>query len=426
MLPGFKPKPDILGNNSDLSAPGYGFILGDQNPSFRYDAAKNGWLANDSRMNNAFAENIQERINGTITIDPIEDLRIVLSFERSNQRNITSIFRYNDLDSSFKDFGFQESGTFSTSYGTWNTAFSPENSDGISQVFRQFEQNRKEISERLAIEKFGSTQGLARDTFGYVVGYSKTSQDVLIPAFLAAYSGTNVNAVDLSPFPKLPIPNWSVNYNGLSKLKFVKTWASNISLSHRYSSTYTVGNFLTPSAINRDTAAGVTDFLSQFIIRTVSITERFAPLFGVEVTLVNNVTASAKYNKDRTVNLALGNRQLNEQLGEEFTFGMGYRTKKLKIPIGRTRQLVLDNDINFRLDFSYRENVTKVRNIDVETNIPVLGQTIYSFRPSVEYQINTKLMLRIFYDRRQTNPLTSNQFPTVISSGGFSLRYTIQ
>ena len=87
---------------------------------------------------------------------------------------------------------------------------------------------------------------------------------------------------------------------------------------------------------------------------------------------------------------------------------------------------MLDNDINFRLDFSYRENVTKVRNIDVETNIPVLGQTIYSFRPSVEYQINTKLMLRIFYDRRQTNPLTSNQFPTVISSGGFSLRYTIQ
>ncbi len=426
MLPGFKPKPDILGNNSDLSAPGYGFILGDQNPSFRYDAAKNGWLANDSRMNNAFAQNIQERINGTITIDPVEDLRIVLSFERSNQRNITSIFRYNDLDSSFKDFGFQESGTFSTSYGTWNTAFSPENSDGISQVFRQFEQNRKEISERLAIEKFGSTQGLARDTFGYVVGYSKTSQDVLIPAFLAAYSGTNVNAVDLSPFPKLPIPNWSVNYNGLSKLKFVKNWASNIALSHRYSSTYTVGNFLTPSAINRDTAAGVTDFLSQFIIRTVSITERFAPLFGVEVTLVNNVTASVKYNKDRTVNLALGNRQLNEQLGEEFTFGMGYRTKKLKIPIGKTRQLVLDNDINFRIDFSYRENVTKVRNIDVETNIPVLGQTIYSFRPSVEYQINTKLMLRIFYDRRQTNPLTSNQYPTVISSGGFSLRYTIQ
>jgi len=426
LLPGFKPRPDFIGQNTDLSAPGYGFILGDQNSNYRYDAAKNGWLANDSRMNNAYASNIQERISGTLTIDPIEDLRIVLSVERSNQINTSSIFRYNDLDSSFKDFGLQESGTFSTSYGSWNTAFSSENSDGISEVFKQFEQNRKEISERLAFEKFGSTQGLQRDTFGYVIGYSKNSQDVLIPAFLAAYSGTNVSSIELSPFPKLPIPNWSVNYNGLSKLRFVKNWASNIALSHRYSSTYTVGNFLTPSAINRDTAAGVTDFLSQYIIRNVSISERFAPLFGVEVTLTNNITGSFKYNMDRTVNLSLGNRQLNEQLGEELSFGMGYRTKKLKIPIGRTRQLVLDNDINFRVDFSIRENVTKVRNIDIETNVPVLGQTIYSFRPSIEYQINSKLMLRLFYDRRQTNPLTSNQYPTVISSGGFSLRYTIQ
>jgi cell surface protein SprA len=426
LLPGFKPRPDFFGQNSDLSAPGYGFILGDQNESYRYNAAKNGWLANDSRMNNAYLQSMQERINGTVTIDPIEDLRIVLTVERSNQRNTTSIFRYNDLDSTFKDFGFQESGSFSTSYGTWNTAFSNENSKGISEVFTQFENNRKEISERLATEKFGSTQGLARDTFGYVIGYSRSSQEVMIPAFLSAYSGTNANSISLSPFPKLPIPNWSVNYNGLSKLKFVKNWASNIAISHRYSSTYTVGNYLTPSELNIDTAAGQTDIAAKYIIRNVSISERFAPLIGVEVTLTNNLTTSIKYNKDRMLNLALGARQLNEQIGEEFTFGVGYRTKKLKIPLGRTRQIILENDLNFRMDFSIRENVTKIRNLDRESNEPVLGQTIYSFRPSIEYQINEKLQLRIFYDRRQTDPLTSNQFPTVISSGGFSLRYTIQ
>jgi cell surface protein SprA len=158
----------------------------------------------------------------------------------------------------------------------------------------------------------------------------------------------------------------------------------------------------------------------------VSIAERFSPLIGVEVTLVNNLTGSVRYNKDRTLNLALGTRQLNEQFGEEFNFTVGYRTKKLKIPIGRSRQIILNNDLNFRLEFSIRENVTKIRNLDRESNEPVQGQTIYNFRPSVEYQINDKLQLRIFYDRRQTNPQTSNQFPTIITSGGFSLRYTIQ
>jgi cell surface protein SprA len=426
LLPGFKPVPNIVGQNTDLSAPGFGFILGDQNPNYRYEAAKNGWLTNDSRMNNIFAQNFQERINGTLTIEPIEDLRIILTVEQSMQKNTTSIFRFNDLDSSFNDFGLQESGTFSTSYSTWSTAFSNDNNSGVSNVFKQFEQNRKEISERLAIEKFGSTNGLARDSFGYIVGFSRTSQEVLIPSFLAAYSGTDVKAIGLTPFPKFPIPNWSINYIGLTKLSFVKNWASNIAISHRYSSNYVVGNFLTPSEINRDTAAGQTDFASKYIIRSVSISERFSPLIGLEVTLTNNITTSIKYNKDRIINLALGNRQMNEQLGEEFSFGFGYRTTKLKIPIGRTRQLLLENDINFRVDFSIRENVTKVRNLDRESNDPVFGQTIYSFRPSIEYQINSKLQLRIFYDRRQTNPLTSNQFPTVISSGGFSLRYTIQ
>ncbi len=426
MLPGFRPRPDFLGQNSDLSAPGYGFILGDQDPNYRFDAAKNGWLANDSRMNNQFAQNLQEKISGTLTLDPIEDLRIVLNVDRSTQKNTTSIFRFNDADNSFKDFGFQESGSFSTTFSTINTAFSVDNAQGISQVFKQFENNRKEISERLAIEKFGSTQGLLRDSFDYIVGYSRYSQDVLIPAFLSAYSGSSASNVELSAFPKIPIPNWSINYNGLTKLSFVKNWASNIALSHRYTSTYTVSNFLTPSTIPLDTAAGQTDIQSQYVIKNVSIAERFAPLIGIEVTLTNNLTTSFRYIKDRTLNLALGSRQLNEQLGEELSFGVGYRAKKLKIPFGRSRQLVLENDLNFRLDFSMRENVTKIRNLDRESNEPVSGQTIYSLRPTIEYQINEKLQLRIFYDRRQTNPLTSNQYPTVISSGGFSLRYTIQ
>jgi cell surface protein SprA len=157
------------------------------------------------------------------------------------------------------------------------------------------------------------------------------------------------------------------------------------------------------------------------------VSERFSPLIGIDVTLVNNMNFKVGYNKDRTLNFALGNRQLNEQMGEEITFGWGYRTNKLKIPFefgGRKRQL--DNDINFRFDFAIRENQTKVRNLDVPSNDPVLGQRVISIKPTIDYNINEKLILRIFYDRRKTVPFTSNSFPTVITSGGFSVRYTIQ
>jgi cell surface protein SprA len=118
---------------------------------------------------------------------------------------------------------------------------------------------------------------------------------------------------------------------------------------------------------------------------------------------------------------------VSEQKGSEFVFGIGYKTNKLELPFkSRGRKLELENDINFRLDISIRENITRIRNLDRPSNDPVLGQSVISIKPTIDYMINEKLMLRIFYDRKQTNPFTSNSFPTIITSGGFSLRYTIQ
>jgi len=302
------------------------------------------------------------------------------------------------------------------------TAFSKEDDQGVTEVFKQFERNRLEIAKRLAAEK-----GIVPShPDSFPDGYGGFQQDVLIPAFLAAYSGKSAGTFGLTPFPNLPLPNWRVTYNGLSKLKWVKDFASNVNIQHSYQSTYTVGGFQTVMDTTRNTSVS-NDFQPDVVIRTISLVERFGPFIGVDVTLVNNLTTSFKYNQDRTLNFALGNRQVNEQRGNEFVFGIGYRTTKLTLPFKtRGRRIVLDNDINFRFDFTIRENITRVRNLDRPSNDPVLGQSIISIKPTIDYMINEKLMLRIFYDRRQTNPFTSNSFPTVITSGGFSLRYTIQ
>lgn len=426
VLPGFQPRTQVLGQNLDLQAPGFDFIFGMQDPNFRFRAAENGWISNDPRIVSPYLLNYQENITARAQIEPLEDFRIELNATKNYSKNLTAYFRY-DPDSNggiYRDFGNPiEMGSYSISYSIMRTAFSGEDENGVSEVFKQFQANRVDIARRLAMER---GLPLPEHPDSFPEGYGAYQQDVLIPAFLSAYRGVSTSSVGLSPFQNFPIPNWRVTYNGLSKIEFIKEYASNVNIQSAYQSNYNVAGFQTVMDTSRNTTL-TTDFAPQYVIRQISITERFGPLIGIDITLVNNVTTTFKYNRDRTLNLALGNRQLNEQSGEEFVIGIGYRTNKLVLPFeigGRKR--MLNNDINFRFDFTIRENQTRVRNLDRPTSEPVSGQNVLSLKPTIDYNINEKLMLRIFYDRRRTNPFTSNSFPTVITSGGFSIRYTIQ
>ena len=423
-VPGFYPRPQFFGQNFNNGGPGFDFIFGMQDPNFRYKAAENGWISKDPRIVSPYIQNYQEAITARALIEPIEDFRIEINASKNYSRNLTAYFRY-DPDSNngmYRDFGKPvEMGSYSISYSVIRTAFSKEDNNGVSEVFKQFEANRLDIAKRLALQR---GVGIPTDTFP--TGYGPYQQDVLIPAFLAAYRGVSTSSIGLTPFQNLPIPNWKVTYNGLSKIPAIKAFASNINIQSGYQSTYNVAGFQTVMDTTRNTTLS-SDFAPSYVIRQISITERFGPLIGIDVTLVSNITTSFKYNRDRTMNLALGNRQLNEQKGTEFVFGIGYKTNKLVLPfmIGG-RKKMLKNDINFRFDFTIRENQTKVRNLDRPTNDPLSGQNVLSIKPTIDYMINEKLMLRIFYDRRRTNPYTSNSFPTIITSGGFSIRYTIQ
>lgn len=424
VLPGFNSKPQYVGQNFDVGAPGFDFLLAMQDPEYRFQASQKGWLTKDTRVSSYYTTDYRENITGRATLEPIQDFRVELNVSKQYSRAQQSLFRFDSVLDTHRDVGpLVESGTYSITYNIFATTFSKELEDGTSEVFNQFQENRKTIAQRLSQNT--ERPGLGVDSNGFPVGYSRNAQDVLIPAFLAAYSGKNASTSALTAFPQIPVPNWRITYTGLTRIEKIKEYASNVTINHAYTSTYSVASFQTITDTASTNLNG--DYSPQYQIRSISIVERWGPFIGIDVTLVNNLTARFEYKRDRTLNFALTNGQLSEQKGNEFVFGTGYRTQKLRIPFLRGgRTLVLKNDINFRFDFSIREQVTKVRNLDRPSNDPVLGQTVISIRPTIEYMINEKLMLRIFYDRRQTNPATSNQFPTIITSGGFSLRYTIQ
>lgn len=425
-LPGFKPKPEYVGQSTSTGGPGFDFILGSQDPDYRNRAARNGWISNDPRLTSFYAQTYSENLTGRATLEPFQDFRIDLSFARTRTLNTSVLFRYDDTLETFRDINTPiVNGTYSITFNTWASTFSKELSNGNTEVFEEFQRNRRIIADRLAADE--QRPGLGPDSNGFPIGYSRNSQDVLIPAFLAAYGGQDARKIGLSAFPSIPDLNWKITYNGLSKIEVFKDYVSNVTLNHQYSSTYNVGSFqsvLTDSSNNSFTG----DYNSQYVIRQISITERFGPFLGIDVAFVNNVTARIEYKRDRTLNFGLSNGQLNEQQGSEWSFSAGYRTSELTIPFIRSngRRMVLESDINFRFEFGIRDNSTKIRNIDRPSGDQVQGQRIYTLRPTIDYNITESLMLRIFYDYRRTDPKTSTSFPSIIQSGGFSLRYTIQ
>ena len=420
-LPGFKIKPQYLGNNFNADAPGLDFILGVQDPDIRFKAGRNGWLSQDPRITSMYMEDYREQVTGRITLEPFTDFRIDLNLTQQRGIQKSVIHRYNDSIGDFADMNQAiETGTFSATYNIWRTTFDTE------EAFKNLQENRIAIAQRLAQDK--ERPGGQLDSAGFPFGYSRQSQEVLIPAFLSAYSGTDPNQQKLSPFPALPDMNWKVTYNGLSKLEWIKQFANNVSISNQYTSTYTVAGFQNILYDSGATNSFTGDYISKYQIRQVSIIERWGPFLGVDITFVNSITAKIEYKRDRAINFGLTNGQISEQEGDELVLGAGYRPKQLVIPaLGRNgRRYVIESDINFRIDFSIQERLTSIRYLDRESTDPVQGQRIYQLRPTIDYMISEQLMLRIFYDYRKTVPFTSNTFETVIQSGGFSLRYTIQ
>ena len=262
----------------------------------------------------------------------------------------------------------------------------------------------------------------------YYFGYGPTAQNTLIPAFLAAYSGSNQSSVSLSPFRNLPLPNWAINYNGLSKIKAIGKIFSNITIQHRYVGSYNVSGYTSNLQYNPEaTAQKGKDLVSQLNINNVSIREQFNPLIGIDLTTKSGITTNFKYNSNRNITLFVPNANVTEMSSKEMVFRLGYRVNGIKLPIKvNGKRVNLVNDLQMDLDVSIQNNYTIIRKVDQNTNTAANGQRVVLIRPNINYMVNSNVNLTIFYDRRASTPYASNAFPTALTTFGAKLRYTIQ
>ena len=439
MLPGFKPTSEFFGmaqRFSPNSAPGWRYLLGNQPEESDLNRfASNGWITSDTLLNQPFTQQYSSRLNIRSTVEPIKKLRIQITAQRSQTINTSSLFKNNgDLDIPvFELLNQNETGSFNMSFLAIRTAFRPMEINS-SQTFDDFRNMRSEMAKRVATS-YGVPYSPSEN---YPVGFGPNSQEVLIPAFMAAYSGTDASTHSLDRFPKIPLPNWNVKYDGLTSIPWIKKHFKTVSVSHGYTSTYSISSYQTNLFFgelespytgtpenNPDNFDVSGDFLTEFQIQTVNISEQFSPLIRFDVTMNNSLTTRFEISKDRQVSLSLNNNQVQEQAGKSLTVGVGYRINDFEVTMSTPNgSKTFSSNLDLNLDLSIRKTASAIRSLEENTHQPVSGSKDISIKTSADYVLSERINIQLFYDRMVKKYEVANSFDTANSSFGLKLRFS--
>jgi len=449
ILPNYNQSMSVIGLSPNWSAPGWDFVAGLQRPgeSFleraRNDADGDGrpdWLVDGVFVSGDFSKTFSSQFSIRATLQPIKGLRIQLEANKRQSENTTKNFFFDDDPDSMK-YNFNApvivNGSYSQSFLSFRTAFVKNNSDNFDNAtFDELRANRETVSLRLQ-EGNPNSRALFTDSLGapgeqYAEGYGATSQEVLLYSFLAAYSGKSAGESVLSDFTQmLPMPNWNITYDGLSKIPALKKLFKTVTLNHAYRSTFSIGSFTRNQLYETDEVNNAPiqkdvngNFITDKQLSVASISEQFSPLINVDMTWNNSLLTRLEMRRDRNISMSFANNQVTEVVGKEYIIGLGYRLTNVKLPfkVGKVEKA---SDLDLRADISIRDNQTVIRRVVENRNELTSGQRIFSIKFTADYRFSSKLNLRLFYDRVANTPLISSSFPTANTNAGISLRFTL-
>ena len=426
ILPGFTPDPYLFGLDKGWGAPGWGFVLGQQKSDFQVEAGAKGWLSTSKKLTTPYTQNQMRDLGLRASLEPSNDLKVQLDIKKTSTTSFQEIYRIDSTGSFYESLSPSRVGSYKISTLTINTAF--KNNESLnSSVFKQFEENIITLQDR-----FTRLTGN---------GYEKKSQDVLIPAFIAAYTGKSAETVNLSPFPQIPIPNWRLDYSGLSKIEALKDLFQSITINHAYNSSYSVVNYSNSLEYNdvginnpiedynngqfasKTNSSG--ELIPVYVISQVMISEQFAPLVGINFRTRKKLNFRFEYKTKRDLALNISNSQITELNSKDWSVDLGYTKNNMKLPFkSQGRVITLKNDITFQLNMSVTNNRTIQRKIE-EVNTVTNGNINFQLRPNVSYLVNQKLRVQAYVERSVNEPLVTNSFRRSTTRGGVKILFNL-
>ena len=460
-LPGFTPSiGDAFGQKKVGSmAPGLDFAFGLVDDDYIGKARENDWLLRNDSVATPATTSKTENLQLRMTLEPVKDLKIDLSAVRTQTTQKSIQYMYEGIPTT-------QSGSFQMSTISLSTAFEgmgDANSGYRSKTFEKFVNSLAGYRDRVEAQYAGTVYPAGSALSGGKFDASRTpvnqySGDVMIPAFLNAYTSMGGNSLSLFPALSRLLPNWTVRYSGLGRLPWFRDHFKSVNINHSYKSIFAVGSYNSYSTYQEymnglgfinDASTGNPSPSSMFNISQVSINEAFSPLLGMDVTFNNNMTLKGEYRQTRVLNLSMTSVQLNEALSKDWVIGMGYRINNFSLFEGGARKLKVktgagnkkdnrnassnsqqmrgtNHDLNLRLDFSFRKQAAIVRDIATMTSSASSGNNALKLSFSADYTFSKLLTMSFYYDRQTNTPLlSSSSYPTTTQDFGLSIKFSL-
>ena len=460
-LPGFTPSVgDAFGQKKVGSmAPGLDFAFGLVDDDYIGKARENDWLLRNDSVATPATTSKTDNLQLRMTLEPVKDLKIDLSAVRTQTTQKSIQYMYEGTPTT-------QSGSFQMSTISLSTAFEgmgDANSGYRSKTFEKFVNSLAGYRDRVEAQYAGTVYPAGSALGGGKFDASRTpvnqySGDVMIPAFLNAYTSMGGNSLSLFPALSRLLPNWTVRYSGLGKLPWFRDHFKSVNINHSYKSIFAVGSYNSYSTYQEymnglgfinDASTGNPSPSSMFNISQVSINEAFSPLLGMDVTFNNNMTLKGEYRQTRVLNLSMTSVQLNEALSKDWVIGMGYRINNFSLFEGGARKLKAkmgagnrkdnrnatansqqmrgaNHDLNLRLDFSFRKQAAIVRDIATMTSSASSGNNALKLSFSADYTFSKLLTMSFYYDRQTNTPLlSSSSYPTTTQDFGLSIKFSL-
>ena len=460
-LPGFMPEVgDVFGQRSGgTMAPGLDFAFGFVGDNYIDKAADRGWLLMADSVATPATTSLTEDLQLRMTLEPVKNLKIDLNASRTETKSKSIQYMYQGSPTT-------QSGTLTMTTISLGSAFEGmgDATNGYhSATFEKFCKSLDKFQQRVEARYANATYPdgtlFAGQKFDPANGtVSKYSADVMVPAFLSAY--TSMGGSSLSIFPTLSrlLPNWTLRYSGLVQLPWFRDVFKSFNINHSYKSIYAVGSYSSYSTFMEymnglgfvtDATTGNPTPSSMFNVSTVSINESFSPLFGVDMTFNNNLTCKVEYRKTRVLSLSMTSVRINEAVSNDWVVGMSYKINNFKLFGGRRRRRAassgrnrdnnnstsstsssrssgFNTDLNLRLDLSYRKQASICRDIASMTSSASSGNTAFRLSFSADYTLSRLLTMSFYYDRQTNTPLlSSNSYPTTTQDFGLSLKFSL-
>ncbi len=467
-LPGFIPTVgDALGQRTgSVLSPGLGFAFGLTDDSYINKAYDNGWLLCNDSVATPATSTAAEDLQVKMTLEPVRDLKIDLNASRTVNKTNSIQFMYSGMPTT-------QSGSFTMTTISLKSALEgmgDANNGYHSSTFANFCNSIDAMQSRVQAQYAnthypqGTTDGTGANLSGTAYNpqigtVNKYSADVLIPAFLDAYTSSG-GSLDIFPALRKMLPNWTLKYAGLGKLPWFRDTFKSFNINHGYKSVFAVGSYASYSTYREymDGLGFITDVTSgnpipssMYNVSTVSLNESFAPLAGIDFTLQNNLSCKLEYRTTRVVTLSMTSVQLNEALSKDLVIGMGYKISNFRLfGSGASRKIKgaqkgrnaknnnqsrssstsrssgVNHDLNLRFDFSYRKQAAITRDIATATSSASSGNTALKFSFMADYTLSRLLTLSAYYDHQTNTPLlSSSSYPTATHDFGVSLKFSL-